>query len=296
MDTCAEELPYESEVTLALGQAATGFEFVRFSGNGPCATGPSPTEVRFTLRQNVVCTAEFRPVSTMTADEPTFFVTSARFVPGSGVVDLASADAFCAASANASSFLSPAAKARVWRAFLGSAQGPNGPFIAATERIGPGPWRNTSEVNRTSFTLAGIRAAGRGGVLGVLDDRLYDENSRPLPALDDEVITGYGQIATQLAAPFDANQNGRSDPGDDVNGDGLINELDLERAFLMNEVTRAASRGTRPFCDGYRSVMTPWGSSVFRRTCDAASNHAVGIGNVIPRTMTPGFHLYCFAQ
>jgi hypothetical protein len=183
-DLCREELP-------------TGF--VRFSGATDCIT--TGTEVRLTLRQNTRCTAEFRTISTATGSYPTFFVTSGRFVPGTGVMSLASADAFCTAAATASTFLPAASKARTWRAFLGSAQGPTGPFIAATERIG-----------------AGVRDGANGGPV------------RRQPERDDG-------------------------PGDDLNGDGVADARDLERALLVSYATVTDQRGAKPFCNDYQSGL-----------------------------------------
>jgi len=70
-----------------------------------------------------------------------FFVTSVGMGKGGDLGGLAGADAHCRALAAA---VNPANAERAWRAYLSTQARPGQPAINARDRIGQGPWYNTS--------------------------------------------------------------------------------------------------------------------------------------------------------
>jgi len=70
-----------------------------------------------------------------------FFVTSVGLGKGGDLGGLAGADAHCRALAAA---VNPANAERTWRAYLSTQARPGQPAVNARDRIGTGPWYNTS--------------------------------------------------------------------------------------------------------------------------------------------------------
>jgi hypothetical protein len=114
------------------------------------------------------------------AQNMTFFVTSAGMGDGGNLGGLAGADAYCLKLATAAG-----SRGREWRAYLSAAAADGRPAIHARDRIGPGPW----------FNAQGFEVAGSLGDLHGTANKLggrtsLDEHGNFVGAGAHDILTG----------------------------------------------------------------------------------------------------------
>ncbi|MFO0723722.1 MAG: hypothetical protein U1E65_08080 [Myxococcota bacterium] len=286
---CSTDFALGTEVTLR-AVPSPGRAFLGWSGT---CTSTTDT-VHWTTQGPTSCVATF----TRADHSASFFVTHVGFGSvGGHMGGLAGADRFCQAAALASTHLSASARARSWRAFLGTTCGPSNASdcVVALDRIGAGPWTSVGGEPVTRQDLIDGTVPARA---------LLDEEGQRLPPLDDEVATGFGSL------PANA----------DLDGDGVIGERDGFLAFLMdadasavqfgfssgfcggwtsNNAFQSAVVGHADYVDDHDSPANPLNSSLnathsFTRNCSPSGDETTSPSGTLPRAAR-GWHLYCFA-
>ena len=188
-----------------------------------------------------------------------FFVTSAPVGKGGDLGGLAGADAHCQVLA-----ASVGAGNKTWRAYLSSAEPPNGKGVNARDRIGNGPWQNSK----------GVVVAQNVADLHSANNKLGRENSLNERG---QMIASFGYNPNQHDALTGSQPDGTAFPGNVNMTCGNWSSSEFGKAMLGHIDKRGGADN---------ETQRSWNSTHQSRGCTQADFVATG-GNGL---------FYCFAQ